>query len=157
MTVLVTTSRICLTLVRDDFCFFSAKRALRAASQSKTECTDRGLNGDLAVVALIGESRLPIAGLGGSLRLGKLAAPVGGADMGTEAVKGLGGIMGAVAGEEAILILRPDVEDVGDDWPDFDEHSDCSLASVSGIESGVVSPEAMAGELSDMALVRKSV
>ena len=85
VTVLVTTSRMCRTLGRDDLCFLaSANRAFKAASQSKTECTDRALNGDLTVLALIGESKLEMAGLGGSLRLGKEAAPVGGADMGAE-------------------------------------------------------------------------
>lgn len=86
VTVLVTTSRICRTLVRDGLCFLRSKRrALRAASQSTTECTDRALKGDLMALALSGDSRLDTAGLGGSLRLGKGAAPVGGADKGVEA------------------------------------------------------------------------
>ena len=146
---------MCRTLVREGFCFFSAKRALRAASQSKTEWTDRALNGDLAVLGVIGESRLEIDGLGGNLRLGKLAAP-GGADMGTDAVKGLGGTMGAVAGGES-LMLGLDIEVVGEERSDLNEQSDCSLAAVSGRESGVVSPEAIAGEFKDRALERKSV
>lgn len=51
------------------------------------------------MLALMGESRLETAGLGGSLRLGKVAGPVGGADMGgADDVNGLGGITGAVAG-----------------------------------------------------------
>lgn len=84
VTVRVTTSRMCRTLVLD-FCFFSAKRALRAASQSKTELgTGRALKGDRAVEAVNGESKLETVGLGGILRLGKEAAPVGGADMGAE-------------------------------------------------------------------------
>lgn len=57
MTVLVTTSRMCRTLVRDGLCFLaSEKRAFRAASQSNTERTDRALKGDLTVLALSGES-----------------------------------------------------------------------------------------------------
>lgn len=85
VTVLVTTSRMCRTLVRDALCFLaSANRAFKAASQSKTECTDRALKGDLMVLALSGESMLEMAGLGGSLRLGNDAGPVGGADMGAD-------------------------------------------------------------------------
>ena len=99
---------------------------------------------------------LEIAGLGGTLRLGKLAA-LGGADMGTETVKGLGDTMGAVAGGETPLVLTLEVEVVGDERSDLQEHSDCSLLAESGSESGVVSPEANAGELRDMALERKSV
>lgn len=94
----MTTSRMCLTLVRVGF-LFSANLALRAASQSKTEWTERALNGDLAVmgVALMGESTWEKAGEGGIFRLGKDASPFGGADMGSR-VKGLGGIAGALAG-----------------------------------------------------------
>ncbi|KAG7144164.1 hypothetical protein HYQ46_007101 [Verticillium longisporum] len=56
---------MCLTLVREGF-LFSANLALRAASQSKTEWTERALNGDLAVmgVALMGESTWEKAGEG---------------------------------------------------------------------------------------------
>lgn len=165
MTVLVTTSLMCRTLVRVGFCFFcSAKRALRAASQSKTEWTERALKGERAVEALSGESMLDTAGLGGNLRLGKVAGPVGGADMGTEVGwKGLGGTMGAVAGGEALLapVMLPD--EVGGECSHLQEHSDCSLLAVPGAESsGVVSPEARplpvgGGELRAMALERKSV
>lgn len=87
VTVLVTTSRIWRTLrPLDALCFFcSANRALSAASQSKTEeRTDLALNGERSVLAALrGESKLESAGLGGSLRLGKQDAPVGGADMGS--------------------------------------------------------------------------
>lgn len=69
------------TLVREDF-FFSANRALRAASQSNTEWTGLALKGERGVDTLKGESMLATLGLGGSLRLGKEAGPVGGADMG---------------------------------------------------------------------------
>ncbi len=73
--------------MRDDLCFLeSANRAFKAASQSKTECTDRALKGDRTVLALRGESKLEMAGLGGSLRLGNEAAPVGGADIGPDEV-----------------------------------------------------------------------
>lgn len=86
------------------------------------------------------------AGLGGSLRLGKEAAP-GGADMGAEDVYGLGGMTGAEVGGDGLL----PVDDVG-------EASDCSLAARPEAESGVVSPDdTTAGELRDMALDRKSV
>lgn len=88
MTVRVTTSRMCRTLlVREALCFLrSAKRALRAASQSKTGRTERALKGDLMALALRGESKLDMAGLGGSLRLGNEAAPMGGADIGINGV-----------------------------------------------------------------------
>ena len=48
---------MCLTLVLPDFpALQSVYLALSAASQSKGERTDLALNGDLAVVELIGES-----------------------------------------------------------------------------------------------------
>lgn len=146
---------MCRTLVREDFCFFSAKRALRAASQSNAEWTERALKGDLTAEALMGESRFETAGLGGSFRLGKVAAPVGGADMGTGTLKGLGGTMGAVAGGEGLLLLMLEADD--EECSLLQEQSVCSLAAVPGRESGVVWPEATAGELRDMALERKSV
>lgn len=160
---------MCRTLVLEGFCFFSAKRALRAASQSKTEWTGRALKGDRAVVALKGESRLETLGLGGSFKLGKVARPVGGADMGgVEQVKGLGGTMGAVAGGEGpseALELTLEADDDDDRRSRLVEMSVSSLVAVSGRESGVVSPEAItvevgvevAGELRANALVRKSV
>jgi hypothetical protein len=166
VTVLVTTSRICRTLVRPVFCFFcSANLALRAASQSKTECTERALNGDLAVEALRGESRHEMAGLGGSFMLGNTAAPVGGADIGMAAVKGLGGIIGAVAGavsraDFSLVLLTLLGLEVGGERSHLQEQSDCSVAAVPGSESGVLSPDAYPvgkGELRDMALERKSV
>lgn len=95
-----------------------------------------------------------MAGLGGSLRLGKEAAPVGGADMGPEEVYGLGGTTGADVGGDGLLL---DVE-VGEVSPAFDDTSDFSLGAAPEAESGVVSPEdATIGELRDIALVRKSV
>jgi hypothetical protein len=110
---------------------------LRAASQSKTdEWTDRALKGDL-----IGESRLEIAGLGGSFRLGKVAGPIGGADIGMEELaNGLGGTMGAVAGGEGLLMVSPFVDD---GCSSLQEHSDGTLVEVPGADadSGVVSPE----------------
>lgn len=159
VTVLVTTSLICRTLVREVFCFFSIKRALRAASQSNTEWTGLALKGDRTVLALIGESMLDTLGLGGTLRLGKQAGPVGGADMGVGQTKGLGGIIGAVAGgvgrAEALEVML-EAEDGG--VPSrLQEASVSSLVAVSGSESGVVRPELVAGELRAMALVRKSV
>lgn len=141
------------TLVREGFFFTSGKRALRAASQSKTEWTDRALNGDLA-----GLSRLEMAGLGGSLRLGKVAGPVGGADMGIDVLaKGLGGIIGAVAGGEGFLVVSPSDES---ECSSLHEHSEGTLVAVSGTDtdSGVVSPEWTAsGEFREMALDKKSV
>lgn len=89
---------MCRTLVREGFFFTDWLRALRAASQSKTECTERALKGERA-----GESRLDTEGLWGTFKLGKFAAPVGGADMGAaEGLKGLGGMIGAVAGGELL-------------------------------------------------------
>ena len=143
---------MCLTLVLDGLALFcSAHRAFKAASQSNTERVERALKGDLA---LSGESRFEIAGLGGSLMLGKVIGPVRGADMGTISLKGLGGMIGAVAGGAARLLPQLDV---GDDCSLFEEHSDRSLVAVAGAESGVVSPDAMVGEPRDIALERKSV
>lgn len=109
---------------------------MRAASQSKTEWTDRALNGDL-----IGESTLETAGLGGSFRLGKVAGPIGGADIGIdELTKGLGGTMGAVAG--GLLIVSPTGDEASSS--SLQEHSEGTLVELSGMEaadSGVVSPE----------------
>lgn len=72
---------MCRTLVRDDFLLYCSEiLALRAASQSKTDVRpERALHGDSA---LMGESRLERAGLAGSIWLGKVVGPVGGADMG---------------------------------------------------------------------------
>jgi hypothetical protein len=153
------------TLVRDGF-LFSAKRALRAASQSKGECIDRALKGDRAVLALSGESKLDTAGEGGILRLGNDVAPTGGADMGSCA-KGLGGIGGAVAGGDLYWwpMLTPLVFVwLLLSWQLFShrqEQSVRSLLAVDGSDSGVVSPDSdrlhgTAGEFSDMAR-RKSV
>jgi hypothetical protein len=100
-----------------------------------------------------------MAGLAGNLRLGKVAGPVGGADMGiAEVVKGLGGTIGAVAGGEDFLTPVS----VGDEaeCSSLQEYSDGTLIAVSGsdADSGVVSPEpSTRGELRDMALDRKSV
>jgi hypothetical protein len=140
------------TLVLVDFCFFcSSQRCLRAASQSKGLWTQRALNGDLG---MLGESRFDKAGLGGSFMLGKEVAPVGGADMGAEVGKGLGGTKGAVAGGVDLLGLE-----VGGERSHLQEHSEWSLlAAVPGRESGVEAPEeAAVGEPRAMALVRKSV
>lgn len=83
MTVLVTTSLICCTLLFVDLVALQSceYRAFRAASQSKGERTDLALNGDRAV-ALMGDSNVDMAGEGGMCKLGKEVAPVGGADMG---------------------------------------------------------------------------
>lgn len=93
VTVLVTTSRMCLTLVPHFFSHrwaggpalvggstallldTSAYRlAFNAASQSKGLLTLRALNGE--------RTGLSTAGLGGTRRLGKVVGPVGGADRG---------------------------------------------------------------------------
>jgi hypothetical protein len=79
--------------------------------------------------------------------------------MGVEQTKGLGGIIGAVAGgvgrAEAFEVML-EAEDGG--VPSrLQEASVSSLVAVSGSESGVVRPELVAGELRAMALVRKSV
>jgi hypothetical protein len=148
----VTTSLICRTLVLDGFFFNDWVRAFKAASQSKTEWTERALYGDRT-----GESTLPTDGLCGTLRLGKVCGPAGGADIGTVAgLKGLGGMMGAVARGK---ILSPSSLVGGVDWPSLQEQSDCSLVAVLGIEadSGVVWPEGERGEFKDIALERKSV
>lgn len=137
---------------------------MSAASQSKTELTDFALKGDLA---LRGESRWDTAGLGGSLKLGKAAAPVGGADIGGGAtdVKGLGGTHAAVAGGDglSLFVLVLVALEVRDNRDSF-EASDCRLFPVLGAESDMTSPDAAAvaaaaglGELRSMALVKKSV
>jgi hypothetical protein len=101
---------------------------------------------------------LEMAGLGGSLRLGKVAGPVGGADMGIdELTNGLGGTMGAVAGGEGFLAVSRSTES---ECSSLHEQSEGMLVAVSGIDadSGVVSPEWTAsGELREIALERKSV
>lgn len=83
MTVLVTTSLMCCTLLLEDLVALQSceYRDLRAASQSKGERTDLALNGDL-MEALMGESSVDMAGDGGICKLGNVVAPVGGADMG---------------------------------------------------------------------------
>jgi hypothetical protein len=150
---------MCRTLVLLDLDFFcSAYRAFSAASQSKTECRERALNGDMAVLGVKGESRQEMAGLGGSLRLGKLAGPVRGADMGAEVGKGLGGTNGAVAGGEFLLAGA----DVGDGRALLHEQSEGSLlAAVLGNESGVSWPDegvgGVDGEPRALALLRKSM
>ena len=105
-----------------------------------------------------------MAGLGGSLRLGKVTGPIGGAESGPFAdVKGLGGVRLAVAGLVILTLPVLVVLEVGDGRSAL-EASDCSLLAVLGMDSGVISPEAAAvaaaaaeGELTYMALVRKSV
>lgn len=67
---------VCLTALES-----CAYRDLSAASQSNGDLVERALNGDLAV-ALMGDSRVDSAGEGGTSKLGKDVAPVGGADMG---------------------------------------------------------------------------
>jgi hypothetical protein len=120
---------------------------LRAASQSNGERTDLALNGDLAV-ALMGDSRVDMAGDGGTCKLGNEVAPVGGADMGSVGY-GLG------------------VAVVGDLWfPHLHEQSVRSLLAVDGMDSCAASsssslelPErfsGMTGDATDMAL-RKSI
>lgn len=82
-----------------------------------------------------------MAGLGGSLRLGKVAGPVGGADIGIdELTKGLGGTMGAVAGGEGFLVVSLSTDS---ECSSLQEHSEGTLVAVSGTDtdSGVVSPE----------------
>lgn len=151
---------MCRTLVREVFCFFSSRRALRAASQSNTEWTGLALKGDRAVLALNGESILEMLGLGGTFRLGKQAGPVGGADIGVEQVKGLGGTIEAVAGgvgRANLFEVVLEAEDGGVPSSLLLEVSVSSLVAVSGNESGVVCPELVAGELRAIALVRKSV
>lgn len=49
---------MCRTLVREALCFLrSAKRAFKAASQSKTGRTEWALKGDRTALALRGESK----------------------------------------------------------------------------------------------------
>lgn len=57
VTVRVTTSRMCFTLVLEGFLASFNLLALRAASQSNTEWTDLALKGERTVLALMGESR----------------------------------------------------------------------------------------------------
>lgn len=139
MTVLVTTSLICLTLFPEDLvALLSCEyRAFKAASQSNGERTDLALNGDLAVVALRGESRLDSAGDGGRCRLGNDVAPVGGADIGCVGCEPKGAL-------------------VGDDlWlPHLQEQSVCSLLAVDGTDScaessSVVLPDLFSGTMGE--------
>lgn len=152
---------MCRTLVLVDFFLgMSGNLALSAVSQSKTEWTERALKGEH-----MGESRLDTAGLGGSFKLGKVAGPVGGADIGcAELVNGLGGTMGAVAGGVVALTLvvlvsfseGAEVTEVTEETLSLHEPSDRSLFAVAGGEASEESGEII-GELRDMALVRKSV
>lgn len=103
---------------------------------------------------LMGESRLEMAGLGGTFRLGKQFAPVAGADMGSGAVNGVGGTAIAGAGDEGLLLAALEA---GDGRSSTEELSDLSLAADVGADAGEISPGARAGELSDRALERKSV
>lgn len=144
MTVRVTTSRMWRTLVLAFCFFFSANLALRAASQSKTDWTERALKGERALRE--GESSMETAGEGGILRLGNESAPFGGADMGIW-LKGLGGMGGAVAGPFRVVCWCSHLQ----------EQSVCSLVAVEGADSVLVSSlvgEARdgvtAGELRDM-------
>lgn len=108
------------------------------------------------MLALRGVSRPETAGLGGSFRLGKVAAQAG-ADMGGGAVNGLGGAMGAVAGGDSLL-LAVDGVDVGEERSTLQEHSDGALVAVPVAEDGDVSPDTgAAGEFKAIALDRKSV
>lgn len=89
---------------------------MRAASQSNGERTDLALNGDL-IEALMGESRVDMAGDGGMCMLGYDVTPVGGADMGCVGY-GLGGMA------------------TGDRWSShLHEQSVCWLLAVDGPES----------------------
>ena len=160
VTVLVTTSRMCLTLVRDGFCFLiSGNLALMAASQSNTECTGLALNGDRMVLALNGDSMFDTAGLGGSLKLGNEAAH-GGADIGAN---GLGGKAEGPSTADG-LPLSVDFVDTVDAAVEVDKGRS-SLGrfpslSASGLlltESGLESPDVTDGELRTTALDKKSV
>lgn len=98
-----------------------------------------------------------IEGLGGTLRLGKVSGPVGGADMGMASVRngyGLGGASGAVDGGQAFSSLSLGVV-VGDasSTSTLHEQSDRSLLQ----DSGVVWPEGGGGDAMGMSLERKSV
>jgi hypothetical protein len=115
---------------------------------------ERALKGEPISLELIGESRLEMAGLGGTFKLGKQFAPVAGADMGSGAVNGVGGIIAdADAGDEGLLLAALEAGD----GRSSNELSDLSLAADVGAESGEISPAASAGELRDRALERKSV
>jgi hypothetical protein len=154
VTVLVTTSLICRTLLAEDLVALQSceYRALRAASQSNGDRTDLALNGDLAV-ALMGESSVDMAGDGGMCKLGNDVTPVGGADMGC-LENGLGG---TPTGDLVLLAW----------FPHLHEQSVCSLLAVDGTDSWAASSSSslellparfsgMTGEVTDMAL-RKSM
>lgn len=83
VTVRVTTSRICRTLLLVGLCALQSweYRAFNAASQSKGDRTDLALKGD-RIVALRGESRLEAAGDDGTCRPGNEVTLIGGADIG---------------------------------------------------------------------------
>lgn len=108
---------MCRTLVLDGFFLSDCVRALSADSQSKTEWTERALNGDGA-----GDLRSTTEGLGGTLKLGKVAGPKGGADMGaTAGLKGVGGAIGAVAGGSGFSSFSLVA---GEDWAALQEQSE---------------------------------
>ena len=130
VTVLVMTSRTCRTLVLDllQLCVDLASAnllALRAASQSKGDRTDRALKGDMTGVS----PALDAAGEGGIRRLGKVV-PAGGADM---------GCVGAV------------VTGLGDLWRRSQSHeqSVASLVAVEGALSTSLSSRSPSAESSD--------
>ena len=152
VTVLVTTSRMCRMLVRAAFCFLSAKRAFRAASQSKTEWIDLALREDRLVLALSGESTLEMAGLGGNLMLGNLAA-AGGADIGAEVGSGVRDTAGADTGGVDLLLAV----EFGDTASPLGKRSTLSVSGLLLVESGLRSPSGIDGEFSAMALDKKSV
>lgn len=114
------------------------------------------------MLALNGESMLDMAGLGGSLRLGNDAALVGGADMGAEVGKGLGGTAGAVKGGGVDLLLAVEV---GDGASLLGKRPARSVpGTLSGTLSGTLlagsgleSPDGRDGESNAMAFDRKSV
>lgn len=95
-----------------------------------------------------------MAGLGGSLRLGNEALPVGGADIGAEVGNGLGGTIGAVPGGDGLLLLA--VEG-GDDSSTLGKRATCSVSRLLFKESGLEVPDVGDGEFSAMAFDKKSV
>ena len=80
---------------------------------------------------------MAMEGLGGTFRLGNVAGPVGGADIGAaEEANGVGGTMGAVAGGNLSSFSLV----AGEDCSALLEQSDRSLLAVFGADddSGVV-------------------
>lgn len=105
------------------------------------------------MLALSGESMLEMAGLAGSLRLGKeTVAPVGGADSGAAAENEPERMLLVFSGGDEVLLM----DDVGEDWLFLDEFEASSDSGVLCVVSGLDSTCVIGGEFIANAFDRKS-